>query len=210
MVAHHLFTGTQKMKASFLPPQSSALMFLLTASITACFAAAFSPSTQIISTTRNGIIGNDELLFLQQPSSLACRRLHTAIIVPSTTKLHAAEDSNSSDNNNIDPSRVMSNDLGLEIIRGTGLENADEISEQTWEEIEQSAPSKLMVVKNLLGVNIFTYILAALIVFFLSMNAVFGVGWLGQSLGWEDVGTFTKVSEALPLDVDVSGSDYLL
>ena len=42
----------------------------------------------------------------------------------------------------------MSNDLGLEIIRGTGLENADEISEQTWEEIEQSAPSKLMVVKN--------------------------------------------------------------
>jgi len=104
----------------------------------------------------------------------------------------------------------MSNDLGLEIIRGTGLENADEISEQTWEEIEQSAPSKLMVVKNLLGVNIFTYILAALIVFFLSMNAVFGVGWLGQSLGWEDVGTFTKVSESLPLDVDVSGSDYLL
>jgi hypothetical protein len=42
------------------------------------------------------------------------------------------------------------------------------------------------------------------------MNAIFGVGWLGQSLGWEDVGTFTKVSESLPLDVDVSGSDYLL
>mmetsp|Transcript_35949 Transcript_35949/g.73359 ORF Transcript_35949/g.73359 Transcript_35949/m.73359 type:complete len:199 (-) Transcript_35949:400-996(-) len=198
------------MKASFLPPQSSALMFLLTASITACFAAAFSPSTQIISTTRNGIIGNDKLLFLQQPSSTAYRRLHTTTTtVPSTTKLHAADGNNNSDNN-IDPSRVMSNDLGLEIIRGTGLENADEISEQTWEEIEQSAPSKLMVVKNLLGVNIFTYILAALIVFFLSMNAVFGVGWLGQSLGWEDVGTFTKVSESLPLDVDVSGSDYLL
>ncbi|KAK1743545.1 hypothetical protein QTG54_006166 [Skeletonema marinoi] len=196
------------MKASFLPPQSSALMFLLTASITACFAAAFSPSTQIISTTRNGIIGNDKLLFLQQPSSTAYRRLHTTTIVPSTTQLHAADNNNS--DNNIDPSRVMSNDLGLEIIRGTGLENADEISEQTWEEIEQSAPSKLMVVKNLLGVNIFTYILAALIVFFLSMNAVFGVGWLGQSLGWEDVGTFTKVSESLPLDVDVSGSDYLL
>jgi len=198
------------MKASFLPPQSSALMFLLTASITACFAAAFSPSTQIISTTRNGIIGNDKLLFLQQPSSTAYRRLHTTTIVPSTTQLHAADDNNNSDNNSIDPSRVISNDLGLEIVRGTGLENADEISEQTWEEIEQSAPSKLMVVKNLLGVNIFTYILAALIVFFLSMNAVFGVGWLGQSLGWEDVGTFTKVSESLPLDVDVSGSDYLL
>jgi hypothetical protein len=64
--------------------------------------------------------------------------------------------------------------------------------------------------QQLLGINIFTYILAALIVFFLSMNAVFGVGWLGQSLGWENVGTFTKVSESLPLDVDVSSSDYLL
>lgn len=63
---------------------------------------------------------------------------------------------------------------------------------------------------QLLGINIFTYILAALIVFFLSMNAIFGVGWLGQSLGWEDVGTFTKVSDSLPLDVDVSGDDYLL
>jgi len=198
------------MKASFLP-QSSALMFLLTASITACFAAAFSPSTQIISTTSNAIIGNDRFLFLQQPSSTAYRRLHTTTtIISSRTKLHAADDNNNSGNSSIDPSRVISNDLGLEIIRGTGLENADEISEQTWEEIEQSAPSKLMVVKNLLGVNIFTYILAALIVFFLSMNAVFGVGWLGQSLGWEDVGTFTKVSESLPLDVDVSGSDYLL
>ena len=148
MIAHHLFTGTPKMKAAFFSHQSTALMFLLTASITACFAAAFSPSTQIISTTTNGIVGIDKLLFLKQPPSLVCRRLHTAIIVPSTTKLHAAEDSNSSDNNSIDPSRVISNDLGLEIIRGTGLENADEISEQTWEEIEQSAPSKLMVVKN--------------------------------------------------------------
>ena len=63
---------------------------------------------------------------------------------------------------------------------------------------------------KLLGINIFTYILAAFIVFFLSMNAGFGPGWLGQSLGWEDVGTFTKVSDSLPLNVDVSGPDYLL
>ena len=64
--------------------------------------------------------------------------------------------------------------------------------------------------KQLLGINIFTYILATLIIFFLSMNTIYGVGWLGQSLGWEDVGTFTKVSESLPLDVDVSGDNYLL
>lgn len=42
------------------------------------------------------------------------------------------------------------------------------------------------------------------------MNAISGPGWLGQSLGWEDVGTFTKTSDALPLNVDVSGPDYLL
>lgn len=42
------------------------------------------------------------------------------------------------------------------------------------------------------------------------MNAIYGPGWLGQSLGWEDVGTFTKVSDSLPLNVDVSKPDYLL
>ncbi len=52
--------------------------------------------------------------------------------------------------------------------------------------------------------------LVAAIVFFLSMNAAFGPGWLGQTLGWENVGTFTKVSESLPLNVDVSASEYLL
>jgi len=195
------------MKAALLSSRS-AFVFLLTASITACFAAAFSP-------TKNVVIGNNKL-FLQQraqkivkPSSVDWRH-RTTIIFPSTSKLHSAEDNNTENAPNTDPSRVIANDLGLDIIRGTGLDNADEIPEQTWEEIEQSAPSKLMVVKNLLGINIFTYILAALIVFFLSMNAIFGVGWLGQSLGWEDVGTFTKVSDSLPLDVDVSGSDYLL
>ena len=65
--------------------------------------------------------------------------------------LHAAEDDdNNAENNNsiIDSSRVIENDLGLEIIRGTGLDNAEEISDQTWMEIEQGAPSKLMVLKN--------------------------------------------------------------
>jgi hypothetical protein len=64
--------------------------------------------------------------------------------------------------------------------------------------------------RKLLGINIFTYILAALIIFFLGANAAFGPGWLGQGLGIEDVGTFTKVSDALPLNVDVSGPGYLL
>ena len=42
------------------------------------------------------------------------------------------------------------------------------------------------------------------------MNVVVGPGWLGQSLGWENVGTFTKVSDSLPLNVDVSKPEYLL
>jgi hypothetical protein len=62
----------------------------------------------------------------------------------------------------------------------------------------------------LLGINIFTYILAMLIAFFLSMNAIFGPGWLGQFMGWEDVGTFTRVSDSLPMDMDLSGDQYLL
>jgi len=99
------------------------------------------------------------------------------------------------------------NDLGLDIIR---VRDTSEIPDETWDDIEGGAPNQLMVMKDLLGINIFTYILAALIVFFLSMNAIFGPGWLGQSLGWEDVGTFTKVSDSLPLNVDVSAPEYLL
>lgn len=143
----------KKMKAALLSPRS-ALVFLLTASIT-CFAAAFSPATQLKSTTtKDGVIGSNNKLFLQQraqkiikPSSMYWRR-GTATLIPSTSKLYSAEDNNTENANNIDPSRVIANDLGLDIIRGTGLDNADEIPEQTWEEIEQSAPSKLMVVKN--------------------------------------------------------------
>ena len=133
------------MKAALLSSRS-AFVFLLTASITACFAAAFSP-------TKNVVIGNKKL-FLQQraqkivkPSSVNWRH-RTTIIFPSTSKLHSAEDNNRENASNIDQSRVIANDLGLDIIRGTGMDNADEIPEQTWEEIEQSAPSKLMVVKN--------------------------------------------------------------
>lgn len=71
-------------------------------------------------------------------------------------------------------------------------------------------PFRIHHTYKLLGINIFTYILAVAIVFFLSMNAALGPGWLGQSLGWEDVGTFTKVSDSLPLNVDVSAPEYLL
>ncbi|KAL3783943.1 hypothetical protein ACHAWO_005070 [Cyclotella atomus] len=101
---------------------------------------------------------------------------------------------------------LIPNDLGLEIIRGGG----DEMSDETWRNIEEGAPSKVDVMKNLLGINIFTYILAILIIFFLSMNTIYGLGWFGQLLGMEGVGTFTRVSDSLPIDVDVSGKEFLL
>lgn len=64
--------------------------------------------------------------------------------------------------------------------------------------------------RQLLGINIFTYILAAAIAFFFSMNIILGPGWLGNSIGLEGTGSFQKVSDALPEIIDLSSSDYLL
>jgi len=61
-----------------------------------------------------------------------------------------------------------------------------------------------------LGINIFTYILGAAIVFFLSMNAILGPGWLGNVIGVKGTGEFTQMSDSLPDIVDLGQSDYLL
>lgn len=63
---------------------------------------------------------------------------------------------------------------------------------------------------QLLGINIFTYILAAAIVFFLTMNTVLGPGWLGQVTGVPGTGTFTEVSESLPNNMDLNNPENLL
>ncbi|KAL7430533.1 hypothetical protein ACHAXH_004697 [Discostella pseudostelligera] len=119
--------------------------------------------------------------------------------VPSATRVKSLT-------NDYDYGENDSDDVELDIFRGS----ENEISDETWRDIEGAAPSQWTIMKELLGINIFTYILAVAIVFFLSMNAVAGPGWLGQTLGWDDVGTFTRVSDSLPLSVDVSGSEYLL
>mmetsp|Transcript_20488 Transcript_20488/g.29633 ORF Transcript_20488/g.29633 Transcript_20488/m.29633 type:complete len:157 (+) Transcript_20488:55-525(+) len=96
-------------------------------------------------------------------------------------------------------------DLSLSnpIIVERGSEN-DPFTEAEWEEIDKAKPSEWVIMKEVLGINIFTYILAALIVIFLSLNALLGPGWLGQSLGIPGVGTFTEVSPNLPQTVDLS------
>ena len=63
---------------------------------------------------------------------------------------------------------------------------------------------------QLLGINIFTYVLAAAIAFFFSMNVILGPGWLGNSIGLEGTGTFEKVSDSLPDTIDLSYDDYLI
>lgn len=63
---------------------------------------------------------------------------------------------------------------------------------------------------QLLGINIFTYILAAAIAFFLGMNTLLGQGWLGNSLGVPGTGTYTERSNQLPDVVDLRDSQYSL
>ena len=63
---------------------------------------------------------------------------------------------------------------------------------------------------QLLGINIFTYILGAACIFFLSMNAILGPGWLGQVAGIQGTGSFTDVSDSLPGNVDLNSPENLL
>jgi hypothetical protein len=63
---------------------------------------------------------------------------------------------------------------------------------------------------QLLGINIFTYLIATAIVFFLSMNFVLGPGWLGNTIGLQGTGTYSEISDSLPDTIDLSNNDYLL
>lgn len=60
-----------------------------------------------------------------------------------------------------------------------------------------------------MGVNIFTYILAGLILLFVTLNFVLGPGWLGQAMGIQGVGTFTN-PDSITDTIDLGKSEYLL
>ncbi len=70
--------------------------------------------------------------------------------------------------------------------------------------------SVLNFVIQLLGINAFTVILAALIVFFLSMNVVLGPGWLGSQLGIPGTGSIQEVSPSLPGSIDLNKPEFRL
>jgi hypothetical protein len=63
---------------------------------------------------------------------------------------------------------------------------------------------------KLLGINIFTFVLAGLIAFFFMFNAILGPGWLGQKLGFEGTGTYTEISNSFPSIVNLDSSENLL
>lgn len=84
------------------------------------------------------------------------------------------------------------------------------LSMEALQKAREGAPDEIAIMKELLGINVFTYVLAGLIAFFLSMNIILGPGWLGQSMGLEGTGTFTQISDSLPATVDLSGTENLL
>jgi len=83
-------------------------------------------------------------------------------------------------------------------------------SDEEMQQIMDGAPPKSVVIQQLMGINVFTYILAALIVFFLGGNQLLGPGWLGQIMGLEGTGTFTEVSPSLPLAVPLNNPENFL
>jgi hypothetical protein len=87
---------------------------------------------------------------------------------------------------------------------------ADVTEEELLEMVAANQPNQFTVVKELLGLNVFTLILALLIAFFMGANFFLGPGWLGQKLGIEGTGTFQDVSDAIPGVIDLSQPDYLL
>lgn len=91
-------------------------------------------------------------------------------------------------------------------------DDEDEIilSDAIFEELEQGGPPVAQVLQQLLGINIFTYILAGAIAIMLTLNFVLGPGWLGQIIGLEGTGTFTQVSDSLPSQVNLNAPENLL
>mmetsp|Transcript_28107 Transcript_28107/g.40240 ORF Transcript_28107/g.40240 Transcript_28107/m.40240 type:complete len:191 (+) Transcript_28107:117-689(+) len=86
----------------------------------------------------------------------------------------------------------------------------EEMSDEIFELVEANAPPITQIMKDLLGINIFTYILASLIAIFLALNVILGPGWLGQLLGIEGTGTYTEISDSFPSIVNLDSPENLL
>ena len=99
---------------------------------------------------------------------------HQALTTSVTSRLFLSSDDEAS-TNDIDTNKAeqIPNDLGLEIIRGGG----DALSDETWREIEEGAPSKIDVMKSVSTVGFAFCILrewqySACVDFFAMMRAI--------------------------------------
>mmetsp|Transcript_15019 Transcript_15019/g.19025 ORF Transcript_15019/g.19025 Transcript_15019/m.19025 type:complete len:203 (-) Transcript_15019:106-714(-) len=99
---------------------------------------------------------------------------------------------------------------GANNIELLSLNDSEGLSDGMLSQLQEGQPSEFAIMKELLGINIFTYILAGLITIFLSLNFLLGPGWLGQLIGLEGTGTFTQMSDSLPDTIDLSSSENLL
>jgi hypothetical protein len=76
--------------------------------------------------------------------------------------------------------------------------------------VTNSLLSLLVATLQLLGINIFSYVLGAAIIVFLSLNYVLGPGWLGSAIGMQGAGSFDEVSDSLPSTIDLSDPSFRL
>ena len=86
----------------------------------------------------------------------------------------------------------------------------DALTNSELEGFEGGRPPLGIVLAQILGINTFTYILAALIVLFLSLNSMLGPGWLGQKLGIEGTGEYTEYGNTIPKPVNLNSPENLL
>lgn len=139
------------------------------------------------------------LITLTRPLKLEARSIQLDRLLQQRPKLSMVEDNRSE--------LTPENENDAVLVEGV---IGEDLPKQVLDEIEGGQPSEWNVLKQLLGINVFTYILATAIVFFLSMNLVFGPGWLGSAIGVKGTGSFSEVSTSLPDTVDLSKPDFLL
>mmetsp|Transcript_7997 Transcript_7997/g.13233 ORF Transcript_7997/g.13233 Transcript_7997/m.13233 type:complete len:172 (-) Transcript_7997:232-747(-) len=138
-------------------------------------------------------------------SSSRCQQqrvFHTEITASyARTKIFLSQNKNDDDGSSIQQQQ--------EVVFVEPGSESDALSDDLWEEIEGAQPPKWIVMKEILGIGGFTYVLAALIVGMLSLNFFLGPGWLGQAMGVPGTGTFTETSPSLPDQMDLSADDFL-
>mmetsp|Transcript_8060 Transcript_8060/g.10329 ORF Transcript_8060/g.10329 Transcript_8060/m.10329 type:complete len:167 (-) Transcript_8060:750-1250(-) len=83
-------------------------------------------------------------------------------------------------------------------------------SEEEFDEIDENAPPISLMLSQMLGINVFTYILAGLIAIFMSLNALLGPGWLGQKMGIPGTGEYTEYSRSLPQSINLNSPENFL